>query len=158
MYGDFLVPTNTNVNNAMTTGTGGKWELFFEETRDEEGNVGYEWDKDFDDLPLNLNGVLVTFELPSITTIATSSITINNKNIVNNRHNTTTVKTYTFTETVIKHGKLTILESERNTQSEYATARTGNKIVFLDSIKQFAVSFTNVVAGSVVKVYVLRGV
>jgi len=61
MYGDFLVPNNTNVNDSITTNSGAKWEKFYEYQFEESHAEGFEFPHDLDESesPLNLKGIMI---------------------------------------------------------------------------------------------------
>lgn len=163
MYGDFLVPNNTNVNNAITTGTGAKWELFFEETRDETGAVGYEWDKDHNDnTPLNINGMLIFIENDNVISAANQSmsISINGKTVVSFTSGIGSNNKYNFYQINIKNNLLYLdLFRSSNKLSPLNTGVTYEaRSMFLNSINEFSMSIASVNADTKIKVYVLRGV
>lgn len=146
---------------AIENELGGKWELFFEETRDESGNVGLEWDKDFDDLPLRLNGILVrvTSDNGITTANTTVTLTVNNNSLIRNVFNTGTSAIAYINQLEIHHG---LLDGNYfiSTNGQYTSTpfTTFNSNIFIDFINSLELSISNVKEGSKIQIYVLRGV
>lgn len=140
---------------AVENELGGKWELFFEETREETGNVGLEWDKDFDEVPLNLNGfmVVVNFpEVPSSNAIFRSYVnTIQTDNFT--AYSTTQLGILTV-KAVVKNGLLDKMAIRSNASGVFNVQLP----MLIDNITQFGFTLGNVPRNSTIQVYVLRGV
>lgn len=161
MYGDFLVPENTNVNNAITTGTGAKWELFFEETRDTSGAVGYDWDKDVDNTPLNLKGILILVRQDTVVSITNHALSINGlPDLLLQNNASSNPNLITCIKSQITNGLLETFGKLRNKENTASSGQwqcgTSNQLV--NNIHSFNYSITNVPSGTNIRIYVLRGV
>lgn len=152
-------PDERSIENEL----GGKWELFFEETRDTAGAVGLEWDKDFDDTPINFNGVLVIITQDGVPEQSKLSLEIN-ANSLNNRvitlsNTTTSVDALTtWIGCTLDNGLINAFGKQRNTIAGAGSVYTGTNVIFADRIHYFNFGITTVPVGTNIKVYVLRGV
>lgn len=145
-----------NSDRAISNELGGKWELFFEETREEAGNAGYEWDLDHtDDTPLNLNGIKIVATTPSTPSSTSTFRLLFDNTSFDNFTAYSTSQSGTITATAkIDNGVLTYSAYQVN-----AAMRGGiQKPKFIDAINNFAFSLSNCPVGTEFKVYVLRGV
>lgn len=141
---------------AVENELGGKWELFFEEIREESGTAGYEWDLDHtDDTPLNLNGFKIVITLSTVPlAISTFRLLLDNTSFDNfTAYSSSQSGTITATAKV-ENGVLVYSANQVN-----AAMRGGiQKPKFVDNINNFAFSLTQCPIGAEIKVYVLRGV
>lgn len=152
-------PDDRSVENEL----GGKWELFFEETRDEAGNVGLEWDKDYDGVPLNLKGVLII--LDKNTAIASASSTcrvkLNDDIMVNDAIISATSVKALF-KTKVKNGlaESLFLRTTTTTPSIAITPffSFAGSSTFFDNITSFSFLAQSITEGTKIRIYVLRGV
>lgn len=146
---------------AVENELGGKWELFFEETLDESGNVGYEWDEDFDGTPLNLNGILILVKQNGVDAKATHSTRINGIRELNLQNSTAiNDNLVTFIKSTISNGLLDSYGKTRNVESGVGVGQwhCGISNQFISSITSFDYSTKSLPAGANIKIYVLRGV
>lgn len=150
-------PDERSIENEL----GGKWELFFEETREESGNVGLEWDKDYDDTPLHLNGIMVRVSSADGITTANTTVTlsVNDNSLIRNVFNTGTSAIAYVNQLEIHHG---LLDGKYfiSTNGQYTSTpfTTFNSNIFIDFINSLELSVSNVKEGSKIQIYVLRGV
>lgn len=156
MYGDFLVPENTNVNNAITTGTGAKWELLYEYEFDESHAEGFEFPNDLDGTPLNLNGLYIIIENSIATTV---NLFINDVEIISTSFGFTSNQRTVFTS-LIQNGMHEFSYLARHNIDSASSVNLNtypNSKFFADSITNFSLALTGSV-GAKVKFYCLRGV
>lgn len=151
-----------NSDRAISNELGGKWELFFEETRDEAGAVGFEWDKDFDDTPLNLNGVLVIVNFPTLSGTATFSSFINGVETMRiSNASTGASNTTSFMINKISNNAIFPYSVTRVALPNTITPSFGIPFMNIENINKFVfanIQGTNVPVGTNIKIYVLRGV
>lgn len=140
---------------AIENELGGKWELFFEETRDEAGTVGLEWDKDFDDTPLHLNGVRIAVELGAVP----------DRNIVMQITVNDLMESFTAYSSGSGRKVQPTFKVNNGMIDHITVTTTGNARMSTNSIGYFAdfinylkISIGYVYVNSTIKVYVLRGV
>lgn len=148
---------------AIENELGGKWELFFEETRDEAGAVGLEWDKDIDDLPLNLNGVLILIEQDKVLAVTTLTLNVisaeeTNRILTINNALSNIQGLVSWLGCRVENGLVMSFGKGRNTSSGVSTLATGVNPIFTDAIHYFNVTVSELTSGANIKVYVLRGV
>lgn len=150
-----------NSDRAISNELGGKWEKFFEETRDESGAVGLEWDVDENGNSINFNGVLVIITQDGVPSQATGTLRINdNERVITliNSATTTTALVTTWLGCKINNGLVDSFGKQRNTLVGTGSLYTGINPIFTDSINYLNIGFTTVPSGANIKVYVLRGV
>lgn len=147
---------------AIENELGGKWELFFEETREEAGDVGYEWDKDHNDnTPLNLNGICVVLTNEDQTIVSRNStlvLTLNDKPIIDSA---TTFNFYSVTlKSTIKNNMLntSLMKSSDETVLTSPLHSIFGDTTIIDNINKIAFSMSGIQANTNLKFYVLRGV
>lgn len=166
MYGDFLVPTNTNVNNAITTNTGAKWEKFYEFTFEDSHNEAFEFPHDLDGTPLNLNGVRVVSTYPNGTTITDKELKlyVNGEQVCEYVDSSATVSggtIYSAINVTIKNGLLVTDFHERTAKTTRRNLQSCYDFMFTDIIRSFTFSIPSnrtFNAGETITFYVLRGV
>lgn len=152
-------PDERSVENEL----GGKWELFFEETRDESGAVGLEWDVDENDNPLQLNGVLVVITqngvpVQSSVSLNVISPSVSDRVITFNNATTNVENLKSWIGCTVNNGLINAFGKQRNTITGSGSLNTGTNVIFANSINYFNLAISTVPVGTNIKVYVLRGV
>lgn len=159
MYGDFLVPNNTNVNNAITTGTGAKWEKI--ETLEISDGEIIVYDEDIDGTLLNVNGIKLVCNIVSsgntgvtmtakdntICFYATQAISVNSPYMI-----------FTVTD---DHGLMRIDRITASGLQRYNTAIQSSNVIHNfehDYFKLAVIPATGVTISGTIDVYFLRSV
>lgn len=150
-----------NSNRAISNELGGKWELFFEETRTQSGAVDYEWDKNSDNTPLHLNGIMIIIRQNKIPSIAYHTLKVNGVTEIklqngasSNDNLVTVIKSKISNGLLETFGKSRMVESSE----ESVQLQSGSSNQLTNSITSFKYSASSLPKDSEIKVYVLRGV
>lgn len=148
-----------NDERSIENELGGRWELFYEENLnfDEVSTEALEFPTDFDETPLNLNGVLVYIEGNS-TYNGTAKLQINNDTVLTQAYSMLPAR-FAMLKSTIENGFLNNVSSSasyRTTNTNLATTPYFN-FTKCDSITNFVLRLENIL-NTTVKIYVLRGV